>query len=100
MNSVQIGQKSYEMPPRDGFTAGGPLGLKMPPPLGNGARTDFELGCSRVQSHTLQENGFGQSLSTARRKSGILVNVHSVAPRKLDCSAQSASLVPIEWTTS
>ncbi len=21
MNSVQIGQKSYEMPPRDGFTA-------------------------------------------------------------------------------
>jgi hypothetical protein len=28
------------------------------------------------------------------------VDVHSVCPRKLDCSSQSASLVPIEWTTS
>jgi hypothetical protein len=28
------------------------------------------------------------------------VDVHSMAPRKLDCSSQSASPVPFEWTTS
>src|ERR1035438_1237349 len=80
--------------------AGSSLGLITADPLAGSLGADFELGCSRVQSHPLQHHGFGQSLSTARRKSGILVNVHSVAPRKLDCSAQSASLVPIEWTTS
>jgi hypothetical protein len=45
-------------------------------------------------------DGFDQGLSTAKSKSGILVDVHSVCPRKLDCSSQSASPVPIEWTTS
>jgi hypothetical protein len=68
-------------------------------PLGDGARTDFELGCSRVQSHTLEENFLSQRLSTEHRQSGILVDVHSAFPEYAIASTQSASLVSVEWTT-
>src|SRR6266567_301396 len=78
---------------------GRPLPAKTMHPLGGGFRSDAEAGSGQLQRHS---SGYilNQILSTAQGKSGILVDVHSVFPRKLDCSSQSASLVPIEWTTS
>ena len=49
-------------------------------PLGGGFGADFELGCSRVQSHLPHEYGLSERLSTERRKSGILMDVHSMSP--------------------
>ena len=68
-------------------------------PLGCGFGSHAKAGCGTAKAQAAND-GFDQSLSTAKRESGILVDVHSVCPRKLDCSSQSASPVPIEWTTS
>jgi len=68
-------------------------------PLGCGLGSYMKAGCSMAESHATSD-GFNQRLSTAKRKSGILVDVHSVGPRELNCSSQSASAVPIEWTMS
>ena len=54
--------------------------LVTPNPFAGGLAADFELGCSRVQSPTLEEDEFGQLLSTIGRESGILMNVHSIPP--------------------
>ena len=59
----------------------------------------MKAGCGTAETEAMND-GFNQRLSTAKRESGILVDVHSVCIRKLDCSSQSASPVPIEWTTS
>jgi hypothetical protein len=48
-------------------------------PLGRSARADFELGCSRVQSHPVDQDSLCQRLSTVNSKSCILVNVHSIS---------------------
>jgi len=58
----------------------GMSGLGAADPLGRGLGTELELGCSRVQGPTLETNQLGQSLSTMKRESGILVDVHSVSP--------------------
>ncbi len=65
-------------------------------PLRSGFRTDLKAGCGQLQS---QAAGYllNQLFSTAQSKSGILVNNHSVGPRKVDCSSQSVSLFPTEW---
>src|SRR5262249_17833317 len=52
-------------------------------PLGSGTRTDFERGCSRVQSHPCSRSHFCQRLSTMPRKSGILMDVHSISRKDL-----------------
>ena len=69
-------------------------------PLGGGLGRHLESSCSGLQRPRLFDDLLNQPLSTAKAQSGILVNVHSIGPRKLDCSSQSASRVPLEWTTS
>lgn len=61
-----------------------------PYPLRSGFSADLKAGCGQLQS---QASGhlLNQLFSTAQSKSGILVNNHSVGPRKVDCSSQSAS---------
>ena len=76
-----------------------PLLLKTADPLGCGFSGDFELGCSRVQSHRPRKNFIRQLLSQNGSESGILVNVHSMSPKCWIASTQSASPVFIEWTT-
>jgi hypothetical protein len=49
-------------------------------PHRSGARADVEGGCSRLQRHSWSQSHFRQRLSTVQRKSGILVNVHSISP--------------------
>jgi hypothetical protein len=68
-------------------------------PLGCGFGSHVKTGCGTAATQAMND-GFNQRLSTTESESGILVDVHSVCPRKLDCSSQSASPVPIEWTTS
>jgi len=68
-------------------------------PLRCGFGSHAKAGCGTAEGQAAND-GFDQRLSTAKSKSGILVDVHSDCPRKLDCSSQSASPVPIEWTTS
>jgi hypothetical protein len=68
-------------------------------PLGCGFGSHAKAGCGTAEGQAAND-GFDQRLSTVKRESGILVDVHSVCPRKLECSSQSASPVPIEWTTS
>ena len=68
-------------------------------PLRCGFGSYAEAGCGRAETQAAND-GCDQRLSTAKGESGILVDVHSVCPEKLDCSSQSASPVPIEWTTS
>ena len=75
------------------------LALVATRPLGGGLGADFELGCSRVQSHPPGQNSLSERLSTERRKSGILMDVHSMSPKCVIASTQSASPVFIEWTT-
>ena len=76
-----------------------PLALETVPPFGYGFRSNSKDGGGVFATYTASYD-FDQRLSTTQRESGILVDVHSVCPRKLDCSSQSASLLPIEWTTS
>ena len=79
--------------------AGRALGAKALHPLGGGLVGDQKT--PRGGADPLSgENKVHQLLSTAKSKSGILVDVHSVVPGKLDCSSQSASPFLIEWTTS
>jgi hypothetical protein len=61
-------------------------------PLGSGFDADFELGCSRVQSHTLEQDFSSEFFSQNGSKSGILMDVHSVSVDR-DCFTQSASPV-------
>jgi hypothetical protein len=68
-------------------------------PLGSGLGADFELGRGRVQSHLPHEYSLSERLSTEGRKSGILMDVHSMSPKCVIASTQSASPVFIEWTT-
>src|SRR5579863_9403211 len=53
--------------------------LKTAHPLGRSTRADFELGCSRVQSHSWSRSPSCQRLSTIQSKSGILMDVHSTS---------------------
>src|SRR5438046_4806082 len=76
-----------------------PLALETAHPFGGGFGSHTKDGSGMWAAHATIHD-FYQSLSTAEGESGILVDVHSVFPRKLDCSSQSASLVPTEWTTS
>src|SRR5438128_8554521 len=62
------------------------------PPLGRRLGSDSEDGSRPLATHAAGQ-GCDQRLSTTQGESGILMNVHSVCPRKLDCSSQSASLV-------
>jgi len=61
-------------------------GLITANPFGSGARTDLELGCSRVQGQSLRHDGLHQRLSTTKGKSGILMDVHSIS--RFDVIAQ------------
>ena len=79
--------------------SGSPFALITANPLRYGFGSHAKAGCGTAEGQAAND-GFDQRLSTAKRESGILVDVHSVCPRKLDCSSQSASPVPIEWTTS
>jgi hypothetical protein len=76
-----------------------PLAQETAPPFGHGlgrhSKDDGRLLAAHARAYD-----FNQRLSTAQGESGILMDVHLICPRKLDCSSQSASLVPIEWTTS
>src|SRR5215469_1540256 len=58
------------------------LGAIAPHPFGSCFGADAERGCSRVQRQLLDHNFCGQGLSTPRRKSGILMKVHSSLPDK------------------
>jgi hypothetical protein len=50
-------------------------------PLGGGLRSDVEVGGRQLQRHSTRYMLY-QILSTAQGKSGILVDVHSIFPRK------------------
>ena len=73
-------------------------GAESADPLGGGLGSHQKAPAAALR--VWPENKLCQLLSTAEGKSGILVDVHSISPRKLDCSSQSASPVLIEWTTS
>src|SRR5258708_7793086 len=76
-----------------------PLALETAHPFGGGFGSHAKDGSGMVAAHATAHD-FYQGLSTTEGESGILVDVHSVFPRKLDCSSQSASMVPIQWTNS
>ncbi len=77
----------------------GAQGVEATDPLGGGLGSHQKATCSGAEG-VAGEYKLGQLLSTAKGKSGILVDVHSISLGKLDCSSQSASPVLIEWTTS
>src|SRR5690348_12566654 len=54
------------------------LRLIAPHPFGGGLWTDAEGNRRRVPGNSLLQNHPGQRLSTTRRQSGILMNVHSI----------------------
>ena len=56
------------------------FGLITADPFTGSLAADFELGGRRVQSPALEEDAFGQLLSTIGGESGILMNVHSISP--------------------
>src|ERR1035438_2920751 len=77
----------------------GAHGTEAADPLGGGLGRHKKTTCSGAKG-VAGEYKLGQLLSTAKGKSGILVDVHLSSLGKLDCSSQSASPVLIEWTTS
>ena len=67
-------------------------------PLTDGPRADacgFADGLRRLPAPCLLHN----PLSTMRRQTGILMNVHPVLPEKHEASTTSASSVRTGWTT-
>src|SRR3954471_665663 len=57
--------------------------LKPADPLARSSDGDAEGGCSRLPRESLFNHIPGQSLSTAKAQSGILMNVHSILRRFL-----------------